>query len=69
MLIVLLGLKRFWTVFKVYKDEKPKERPSNYPQEAWPLWYVAFAFWHNRTFGALYLLGLIFEVIFKILKV
>jgi hypothetical protein len=44
-LIVLLGLKRFWTVFKF-----------------WPLWYVAFAFWHN-------LLGLIFEVIFKILKV
>jgi 1,4-dihydroxy-2-naphthoate octaprenyltransferase len=69
MLIVLLGLKRFWTVFKIYKEKKPKERPSDYPQEAWPLWYVAFAFWHNRTFGALYLLGLIFEVIFKILKV
>ncbi len=69
MLITLLALRNFRLVFRVYRSEKPKEKPSDYPPEVWPLWYVAFAFWHNRSFGMLYLLGLIFEIIFKILKV
>lgn len=68
MLITLLGLywyfSRFW---KVYTSEKPTEPPPYYPKEAWPLWYVAFAFDQNKKFGYLFLLGLILEVILRAL--
>ncbi|MEK6606864.1 MAG: prenyltransferase [Myxococcota bacterium] len=46
-----------WTV-KVFANEKPAAPPPEFPAEAWPLWYVAFAFVHNRKFGVLYLAGL-----------
>ena len=38
------------------------DRPAEYPAEAWPLWFVAFAFLHNRRFGLLFLLGLIGDI-------
>ncbi len=68
MLVVLIGL--YWfikRVLKVYLSEKPNECPENYPKSVWPLWYVAFAFDHNKKFGYLFLLGLLFELLFKIL--
>lgn len=69
MLITLLGLIWFFKRFlRVYIMEKPKERPSAYPEEAWPLWYVAFAFDHNKKFGYLFVLGLLIETAFKILN-
>ena len=67
-LIVLLSL---WTFVKaylpIYRNPKPKERPSEYPQDAWPLWFVAAAFVHNRRFGLLFLLGLLLDTIIKTL--
>ncbi|MEO0150692.1 MAG: prenyltransferase [candidate division WOR-3 bacterium] len=68
MLVVLIGLYWFFNrVLKVYLSEKPQNPPENYPKEAWPLWYVAFAFDHNKKFGYLFILGLFFELLFKIL--
>ncbi|MEO0203088.1 MAG: prenyltransferase [candidate division WOR-3 bacterium] len=67
MLIVLIGLYWYFKrVFVVYTKPKPIKPPENYPKEAWPLWYVAFAFDHNKKFGYLFTLGLIFELIFRI---
>ncbi len=68
MLIVLIGL--YWfvkRVLKVYLSEKPNECPNNYPKSVWPLWYVAISFDHNKKFGYLFLLGLLFELLLKIL--
>ena len=63
MLIVLLAIPVFTKVWKAYTSPRPESPPEGYPPEAWPLWYVALAFWHNRRFGTLYLLGLIIEAV------
>ncbi len=64
MLVVLIGLYWFFKrTLKVYLSEKPNEKPKDYPDGVWPLWYVAFAFDHNKKFGYLFILGLLLEVI------
>ena len=63
MLIVFLSLPVFLKIWKAYTSPRPDSPPEGYPPEAWPLWYVALAFWHNRRFGTLYLLGLIIEAV------
>lgn len=63
VLIVFLALPTLGTLLRVYTQPKPEAPPEEYPTEGWPLWFVSFAFWHNRRFGALYLLGLILDVI------
>jgi 1,4-dihydroxy-2-naphthoate octaprenyltransferase len=63
MLVVLLALRTFALVFRVYNQPKPEKPPPEYPDEGWPLWFVAFAFIHNRSFGLLFLLGLIVDAV------
>ena len=63
MLIVLLALKTLWLVIQVYRQPKPDQPPPEYPEEGWPLWFVAFAFIHNRRFGLLFILGLLVDAI------
>ncbi|MEO0139867.1 MAG: prenyltransferase [candidate division WOR-3 bacterium] len=66
ILVVLIGLYWFFKrTLKVYLSEKPKEKPKDYPDGVWPLWYVAFAFDHNKKFGYLFVLGLLLEVILE----
>jgi 1,4-dihydroxy-2-naphthoate octaprenyltransferase len=65
MLIVLLALPRLLTAAKVLAKPHPTERPTDYPATGWPLWFVGFAFVHNRRFGSLFLLGLIVDVILR----
>ncbi|MBC8175626.1 MAG: prenyltransferase [Candidatus Marinimicrobia bacterium] len=64
LLIVFLALPRFKTVLKTFKSPKPHEPPPEYPGN-WPLWFVSFAFWHNRRFGSLFVLGLIVTLIIQ----
>lgn len=61
MFIVLPALAVFRLFCYVYRNPKPANCPQKYIAEIWPAWYVAFAFWHNRRFGILYLLGLFIE--------
>lgn len=56
--LVLLAaplLRHVWTAFRAPRPAAP---PPEFPASAWPLWFVAFAFVHNRRFGGLYLLAL-----------
>ncbi len=69
LLVVLLALTAAPQVWAVYRHPKPEERPAEYPADAWPLWFVAFAFLHNKRFGLFYLLGLILDVGLRLLKV
>lgn len=68
LVIVILAL---WTFSRslapMYKAPKPQQRPPDYPDDAWPLWFVASAFVHNRRFGLLYLLGLILDTVLRVL--
>jgi 1,4-dihydroxy-2-naphthoate octaprenyltransferase len=38
---------------------RPAERPADWPEAVWPLWFVAAAFAHTRLFGPLLLAGLL----------
>ena len=60
LLIVLFALPTFFEViWSTYRSPKPHERPEEYPADSRPLWFVGFAFVHNRRFGLLFMLGLI----------
>jgi 1,4-dihydroxy-2-naphthoate polyprenyltransferase len=66
MLVVLFALIVFKDVWQIYRQPRPTEPPANYPKDTWPLWFVSFAFIHNRRFGLLYLAGLIGEVLLRV---
>lgn len=63
LLIVLFALSALKLVLNVYRSPKPETMPPAYRAEVWPLWFVAFAFYHNRRFGLLFLLGLIGDLV------
>lgn len=58
VLIVALALRAFARVLPIFRAPKPAEKPADFP-EVWPNYFVAAAFYHNREFGLLYLVGLI----------
>jgi 1,4-dihydroxy-2-naphthoate octaprenyltransferase len=66
MLIVLLALTILRTVLPQFRQPKPAAPPEWYPKDAWPLWFVSFAFIHNRRYGLLFLAGLIGAVVLKL---
>jgi len=66
LLIVLLALPMFLKYFlPMFRKPKPSERPEEYPQDAWPLWFVGAAFIHNRRFGLFFLSGLLVDALIK----
>jgi 1,4-dihydroxy-2-naphthoate octaprenyltransferase len=62
LLIVLIALTAFALALAVYLKPRPAAPPENYPAGVWPLWYVTLAFFHNRRFGLLFLLGLVIDI-------
>jgi len=58
LLLVLLNIPGARRVIAAYGAPPPAERPADFPEELWPLWYAHQAFDLNRRFAALYLLGL-----------
>lgn len=66
LLIVFFALPLFLQILPVYRAPKPEERPTEYPADSWPLWFVASAFIHNRRFGLFYLGGLILETVLRL---
>ncbi|MBI2891124.1 MAG: prenyltransferase [Nitrospirae bacterium] len=64
-LLVVLSGRQAWWFLRVYTHERPERPPAKFPQDAWPLWYVAFAFVFTRRFGAFYLAGLLIGVFLK----
>lgn len=57
--IVGIALPSAWRLLKVCSEPTPSQAPEGYPESAWPLWYVAFAFAHARIYGLLFLFGLL----------
>jgi 1,4-dihydroxy-2-naphthoate octaprenyltransferase len=62
-LIVWLAFPKFLTNSKIFLSPRPAEKPDSLPEGVWPLYLVAFAFDHNRSFSGLFFLGLIASVI------
>ncbi|PKO02472.1 MAG: prenyltransferase [Chloroflexi bacterium HGW-Chloroflexi-5] len=64
LLIVLIAGKRLLYAIGVHTKPRPVEPPKEWP--AWPTWFSGFAFYHNRLFSNLFVLGLIADVILRL---
>jgi 1,4-dihydroxy-2-naphthoate polyprenyltransferase len=64
MLVVLLALIPSPWVWRLLSKPKPKT-PPEVDRTGWPMWFVSAVFLHNRTYGMLFLLGLILDTIIK----
>lgn len=65
LLIVFLALRTLVRLLPMFRAPKPAEKPANYP-DVWPNYFVAAAFVHNRSFGSMFLLGLILDAIYRL---
>ena len=61
-LILLLSLPGALRLVRMVGAPRPRECPEDWPEEAWPLWFVAAAFQHARETALLLLLGLLVAV-------
>lgn len=66
MLIVLLGLVNLPRIWRMYGQPYPKERPADFPPEAWPTYFAAGAFFHNRGYGLWFMAGLLADAILRV---
>jgi 1,4-dihydroxy-2-naphthoate octaprenyltransferase len=68
MLIVLLAVQTLRKVYPAFLKPKPEARPEGFPdgQGGWPLYFAPMAFWNNRSFGSLFMLGLLADVMLRI---
>ncbi|NTW12050.1 MAG: prenyltransferase [Anaerolineales bacterium] len=65
MLIVLLAIPAFRQYYPVFLKPKPAVKPEGQP--GWPLYFVGYAFFNNRKFGTLFMLGLLIDVALRLL--
>jgi len=59
-LLVLINLPQCWRVIKTLAAARPTTAPADYV--GWPLWYHRFSLRHSRSFGWLYIAGLLCSV-------
>lgn len=65
MLIVFLAFRHAWSAIKLLNNPKPAAPPPGYP--AWPTWFSAVTFFHNRQFGGWLILGLIIDTLLHVI--
>ena len=65
MLIVFLAFRHAWNAVKLLNKPRPAAPPAEYP--AWPTWFSAITFFHNRQFGGWLILGLIVDTLLHII--
>jgi 1,4-dihydroxy-2-naphthoate octaprenyltransferase len=66
VLVVALALPKLRAALAAYRAPRPAARPASYPADTWPLYFVAYAFAHNRRFGLLLLAGLVGDVAIRL---
>ena len=64
MLIVFLALPAFLKIYPIFMKPKPAKHPEG--SQGWPLYFVGYAFYNNRRFGSLFMLGLLVDVFLRI---
>jgi len=63
MLVTFVSIFSLKRVFRVFSKPRPSEPPSDLAEGIWPLWFVGATFWFTRRYGALFLIGLILDVL------
>jgi 1,4-dihydroxy-2-naphthoate octaprenyltransferase len=68
MLIVFLALPTLLQILPFFLKPRPDTRPEWFPdrQGGWPLFFAPLAFRNNRSFGGLFMLGLLVDVLLRI---
>ncbi len=61
VIITFLAIPRLIKVMGIYNSPRPTEQPPDTP--TWPLWFVGWAFYHNKMAGGFFVLGLIMNLI------
>src|SRR5512147_374114 len=64
MLIVFLAFKHALNAVKLLNKPRPAQPPTGYL--AWPTWFSAITFFHNRQFGGWLILGLIVDTLLHV---
>jgi len=64
LLIVFLAGKRILLAIGVHTKPRPAEPPKEWP--GWPTWFSGFAFYHNRLFSNLLILGILLDALLRI---
>ena len=67
MAIIVFAIPTFLKYYPVFLKPKPATRPEGQP--GWPLYFVGYAFYNNRKFGSLFMLGLLVDVLLRVLPV
>jgi 1,4-dihydroxy-2-naphthoate octaprenyltransferase len=63
MLVVLVAVPRLIKTVAIFARPRPDEPPAGEDGKGWPLYLVAHAFTFNRTFGLLFIAGLILDTL------
>jgi 1,4-dihydroxy-2-naphthoate octaprenyltransferase len=65
VLLSLVSGIRLLKVWRVYGKLRPEQAPEDWP--IWPLWYVGWAMYLTRLSGALFVLGLLLNVLVPVI--
>ena len=68
MVLVALAVPTFLKLYPQFLKPKPETRPEGFPdgQGGWPLYFAPQAFINNRAFGMWFMLGLILDVVLRL---
>jgi 1,4-dihydroxy-2-naphthoate octaprenyltransferase len=67
MLLILFALKRAFYAVAVLSKPRPEGPPTGF-EAFWPTWFSGFAFYHNRLFGGLFMLGVLLDALAHLFK-
>ena len=65
MAVVFLAVPSFLKIYPIFLKPKPQTAPEGQP--GWPLYFVGYAFYNNRTFGMLFMIGLLLDILLRVL--
>ncbi|MDI6769667.1 MAG: prenyltransferase [Anaerolineales bacterium] len=68
LLLVFVAVSTFLKMYPQFLKPKPETRPEGFPdgQGGWPLYFAPIGFVNNRAFGTWFMLGLILDVILRV---
>jgi len=63
LLILFAGQRAMYAVFALSKP-RPDAAPQGF-EAFWPTWFSGFCFYHNRSFGGLFVVGILLDTLFR----
>jgi len=63
VLLMLASVPSAWRLIRMHRAPRPTACPADWPEDTWPLWFVAGAFVHARETALLMLAGMLAAVL------